>query len=462
MNRDKWIVTGKFAAVLSVPLVLWANTGGAIHRSTGAPGDNTCIQSTCHVGTQTNNSPNLEVLWEGGANYQPGVRQKFTVRINDTARVYGFQASARLESGTRDGQAGSFRPLPSPSPTTYVICDNGQDRPETGCPASAPVEFITHSGGSTSNTFEFEWTPPANQSAGGVMLYVAANASIGAGAPRGAQIHLKSIRLQPGAGGGGVRPTISQGGVVQASAFGAGSIISAGSWIEIFGQDLGNLPPNEAFAEWRNSFNNGVAPTSLANTRVTVDGRPAFIAFVNKNQVNVQVPDGIATGSPVEVKLITSAGESVPLVVTSRPRSPGILAPPAFRNASARQYVVAEFPDSTANSRIFAGMPGSIAGVSMRLPKPGDRLVIYGVGFGATSPAIAAGTAPAVASHVPGVQVLLGNAPVITEYSGLSPSAVGLYQFNIIVPSIQAGDNEIVFTVDGVRTQSNVFLTTGN
>ncbi|MCX6611597.1 MAG: hypothetical protein NTW74_12190 [Acidobacteria bacterium] len=458
MNRNKWILTGKFAAVLSVPFVLWAYNSGAPQRSTGAPGDQTCLQSGCHVGTRTNDSPNLEILWEGGANYQPGVRQKFTVRITDTARRYGFQASARLESSTINGAAGSFRPL---STATYVICDNGQDRPATGCPASAPVEFITHSAPSISNTFEFEWTPPASQAAGAVMIYVAANASNGP-APSGAKVHLKSIRLQPGAGGGGARPTISQGGVVQASAFGGGSTISAGSWIEIFGQDLGNLPPNEAFAVWDNSFNNGVAPTNLANTRVTVDGKAAFIAFVNKGQVNVQVPDGIATGSPVEVKVITSGGESAPLVVTSRPRSPGILAPPAFRSASARQFVVAEFPDSTANVRVFAGLPGSVAGVNMRLPKPGDRLVIYGVGFGATSPAIAAGTAPAIASRIPGVQVLLGNAPVTTEYAGLAPSAVGLYQFNIIVPNVQAGDNEIVFTVDGVRTQSNVFLTTGN
>ena len=234
MNRNLWILAGKFVVVLCVPLMLWALNAGAPQRSSGAPGDQTCIQSGCHVGTRTTDSPNLEILWEGGENYQPGRKQRFTVRITDTARRYGMQATARLESSTINGQAGTFTPLTN---SMYVLCDNGQDRLPIGCPATAPVEFINHAEPNVSNTFTFEWTPPASQAAGAVTIYVAANASNGP-APNGANIHLKSLRLQPGAGGGGVRPTISQGGIVQASAFGGGTTISPGSWIEIFGTDL--------------------------------------------------------------------------------------------------------------------------------------------------------------------------------------------------------------------------------
>jgi uncharacterized protein (TIGR03437 family) len=459
MNRSKWILTGKFAAVLSVPVMLWASQFGPERRSTGAPGDQTCSRSTCHVGTQTTDSPNLEILWEGGANYQPGLKQKFTVRITDPAQRYGFQATARLESSTINGQAGTFTPL---SNATFVQCDNGQDRPAIGCPAVAAVEFIQHSDFSTSNTFQFEWTPPASQTAGAVTIYVAANASNGP-APNGAKIHLKSLRLQPGAGGGGIRPAISQGGIVQASAFGGGTTVSAGSWIEIFGTDLVTFTDSTTqFLDWSNSFNNGVAPTNLSNTRVTVDGKPAFISFVSRGQVNVQVPDGIATAGQVEVKVTTSGGESAPISVTGATRSPAVLAPPSFKTAAGRQLVVAEFPDSTASNRVFAGSPGSIAGVNLRLPKPGDRLVIYGVGFGPTTPPQPAGTLVSAANSVSGIQILIGNAPAVIEYAGLAPSAIGLYQFNIVVPNIQAGENAIVMNVGGVQTQSNVFLATGN
>lgn len=448
MNRNKWILTGKFAAVLSVPLILWAHSAGAPQRSTGAPGDQTCIQGGCHVGTRTNDSPSLEVLWEGGANYQPGVKQRFTVRITDTARRYGMQATARLESSTINGQAGTFTPL---NDSMFVLCDNGQDRPAIGCPASAPVEFIGHSQASTSNTFTFDWTPPASQTAGAVIVYVAANASNGP-APAGAKIHLKSIRLQPGAGGGGVKPTISQGGVVQVGNFGAGTRISPGTYMEIFGKDLSLTTRG-----WGGSdFNNGVAPTNLDNVQVTVDGKPAFVNYISPTQVNVVVPDGIAE-APVQVSLKTAGGTSDPITVTGARRSPGLLATPGF-NVGGRQYVVAQFADGT-----FAGRVGLINGVTFRTPRPGDRLVIYGVGFGATTPAVPAGQIVTVATDLgSSFRAQIGSAQATTEFRGLSPNFVGLYQFNIVVPNIQAGDQEIFMEIDGVRTQTGVFLTTAN
>jgi uncharacterized protein (TIGR03437 family) len=447
MNRKRWILIAKIAAVLSVPLMLWAFSSGAPQRSTGAPGDDTCLRGGCHIGTRTDNSESLELLWEGGQNYQPGVKQRFTVRIGAMGRRYGFSASARLESSAINGQAGRFDPV---GPTTYVICDSGQDRPATGCPPSAPVEFITHSDAQTSNTFTFDWTPPANASAGAVVIYVAANSSDGP-APGGAKIHLKSLRLQPGAGGGGVRPAISSGGVVQAGAFGAGSRIAPGSWIEIFGRDLATTT-----REWGGAdFNGNNAPTNLNNVQVRVDGRPAFVRFISPTQVNVQVPDGIASG-PVQVTVQTPGGTSDPISVTGAARAPGLLSPSNFLVAG-KQYVVAQFADGT-----FAGPPNLIAGVPFRLPRPGDRLVIYGVGFGATNPAIAAGTIVGAANSLQGLTVQVGSAPATVEYGGLAPSFVGLYQFNIVVPNVQAGDQQIFMEVGGVRTQTGLILTTGN
>jgi len=170
----------------------------------------------------------------------------------------------------------------------------------------------------------------------------------------------------------------------------------------------------------------------------------------------VVVPDGIAE-APIQVVVRNAGGQSDPITVTGAKRSPGLLAVPGF-NVNGRQYVVAQFADQT-----FAGREGLISGVPFRAPKPGDRLVIYGVGFGATVPPVAAGTIVTTATDLgSSFRVQIGSATAATEFRGLSPNFVGLYQFNIVVPNVQAGDQEIFMEIDGVRTQSGVFLTTAN
>ncbi len=450
MNRQRWIWAGKIAAVLSVPLILFAYSSGAPARSTGAPGDNTCLRGGCHIGTRTDDSPSLEILWEGGVNYSPGVKQRFTVRIGAAGRRYGFQATVRPNSSLITGQAGTFTPADTRS---YVLCETVDPRPATGCPPNNPVEFITHFDPSTSNTFTFDWTPPTNVNTGPVTIYVAANSSDGP-APNGAKIHLRSLTLTPG-GGSGVKPTISAGGVVSASAFGGGMNIAPGSWIEIFGS---NFTPSVSRGWEGRDFDGTKAPTSLENVRVSVDGRAAAVAFVSPRQVNAQVPDGIATGAPVRVSVTNPAGESSEVItLNGRTRAPGVLAPASFTRAG-RQYVAALFADGTT----FAGTPGLVAGATFRLPRPGETLVIYGVGFGAVTPAIPAGTIATGASSIPGLSVRIGNQPATVSYGGLSPNFVGLYQFNVVVPNLQAGDHEVVMSVDSINTQSNVFLSVGN
>ena len=447
MQRQHWILTGKFASVLSIPLMLWAYPDGAPRRATGAPGDNTCIQSSCHIGTTTSNSPLLSLSFEGGTSYTPGTRQRFTLTLTDPARNYGFQASARLESNPSSAQAGTFTPVGT---TTYVLCDNNIDRPASGCPASAPVEFITHSRAGSTTTFSFDWTPPATAAAGPVVIYVAGNANNGPGA-NGAKLHLKSLRLTP-VGVVSPKPTISSGGVVSASSFGGGSTVAPGSWIEIFGKDLSTTTRSWAGSD----FNGSTAPTSLDGVSVQVDGLPAFVNYISPTQVNVQVPADIAQ-APIEVVLTNSLGRSEATTITGAARAPGILAPPSFI-VGGRQYLVAQFADGT-----YAGRPGLIAGLNFRAPIPGDRIVIYGVGFGQVNPAINPGSITTVASDLgSSFRAQLGTATAVAEFKGLAPNFVGLYQFNLVVPNIQAADHEVTFEIDGVKTKSGVYLTTAN
>jgi uncharacterized protein (TIGR03437 family) len=229
--------------------------------------------------------------------------------------------------------------------------------------------------------------------------------------------------------------------------------VAPGSWIEIFGTNFATLSRG-----WGGGDFDGVkAPTILENVQVTVDGKAAAVAFVGPTQVNAQVPDGIATGAPIQVRVKTPGGETAPITVNGRSRAPGILAPASFTR-NGRFYVGALFADGVT----FAGLPGLVPGANFRLPKPGETIIIYGVGFGATNPAIPSGTIVGTANSIPGLNVRIGNQPATVSYGGLSPNFVGLYQFNVVVPNLQAGDHEIVMSVDGVNTQSSLFLSVGN
>lgn len=451
MKKMKWFWTITISAVVCLPILLFAYPSGAPPRSTGAPGDNTCLRGGCHVGTRTDNSPNLQILWEGGQSYEPGRKQRFTIRITDTGVRYGFQATVRPElTGSSSAQSSGRLDVIAGDRTVYVLCENDQERPANGCPVNSPVEWITHLDPKPNGEFQFEWTPPPTAAGGPAAIYVAANASNGS--VNSSKIHLKRLVLQPGAGGG-LPPTISNGGVVSASAFGGGTTVAPGSWIEIFGANFSTTTRG-----WEGGdFANGKAPTNLENVQVSVDGKAAAVAFVSPSQVNVQVPDDIASG-PIPVRVKTPGGETAAATITGAPRAPGILAPAQFVSTTGRRYVGALFPDGTT----FVGPTGLVPGANFRGARPGDRVLVYGVGFGATDPAKPAGQVVTGTSTVPGLQIRIGDQPVTFEYGGLAPNFVGLYQFNLVVPNLAAGDYPIVMTVGSISTQSNLFFTVDN
>ena len=89
--------------------------------------------------------------------------------------------------------------------------------------------------------------------------------------------------------------------------------------------------------------------------------------------------------------------------------------------------------------------------------KPGESLVLYGVGFGPTIPAVPAGRAfSGAARTVESVTITIGGVRADVQFSGITTT--GLYQFNVIVPSVGSGEQPLKATVAGVQTPSNVFL----
>ncbi|MEO8096353.1 MAG: SMP-30/gluconolactonase/LRE family protein [Acidobacteriota bacterium] len=241
-------------------------------------------------------------------------------------------------------------------------------------------------------------------------------------------------------------PAIS--GIITPGNFGAGTILSPGGWMEIYGEKLASVT-----REWAGSdFAGNVAPTSLGGVKVRVQGKDAFVQLISTGQINAVAPDGIVAGN-VTVEVINSNGTSDSVAMVAGARGPYLLAPPAF-SGGGKQYLVGVLPDGA-----FVGPAGLISGVNFRAVKAGDRVVAYGVGFGGVAPTVAAGNIATSATALPNARVKIGGKDAVTEYAGLAGGFVGLYQFNIVVPSGVTGDARIEFTVDGVPSPQLLYLT---
>jgi uncharacterized protein (TIGR03437 family) len=251
-------------------------------------------------------------------------------------------------------------------------------------------------------------------------------------------------------------PSITTGGVVSASAFGGFSSVAPGSWVEIYGASLASTTRSWTTADFSSSGT--TAPTSLSGTSVSIGGQPAFIDYISPTQVNVQVPSNIATG-PQPLTITAATGTSTTYTINVNAVEPGLLAPSAFLIAGT-QYVVALFTDGVT----YALPPGAIAGVTSQRAKPGDTIVLYGVGFGATTPNIPAGQIVGQSNTVTAsFQLSIGGQPATVEYSGLAPGFVGLYQFNIVVPSIPASDKvPVTFTLNNTSSTQTLYIAVQN
>lgn len=232
-------------------------------------------------------------------------------------------------------------------------------------------------------------------------------------------------------------PSVANGGVVSAQAFGAFTSVAPGSWIEIYGSNL-----SVDRRQWNsNDFQGNSAPQQLDGTTVTIGGLPAYVDYISGGQVNVQVPSGVATGQQ-QLVVTTAYGTSASYTVNVNAIQPGLLAPASF-NIGGTQYATALFSDGTT----FVLPAGAIPGYTSRPAKAGDIITLYGIGFGPVNGAPAGQIAPANALLTTQPQFLFDQTPVTAQFAGLAPGYVGLYQFNLVVPSMPAGTHTLSFTI---------------
>lgn len=245
-------------------------------------------------------------------------------------------------------------------------------------------------------------------------------------------------------------PSMQPGTVISASGFGAFTSVAPGSWIEIYGSNLATKTRQWTAADFK-----GVnAPTSLEGTSVTIDGQAAFVAYISPTQVNALVPSNVGTG-PQQITVRTAAGVSAPYLLNVNRTQPGLWAPPSFK-LGARFYAGALFGDFAT----FALPTGAIAGVNSRPARPGETIILYGTGFGEVTPSVEAGVIVQQnnALTTP-IQIFVGGIEAQVPYAGLAPTAVGLYQFNVVVPNVASGDAvPLTFNLGGTAGLQTLYI----
>ena len=102
---------------------------------------------------------------------------------------------------------------------------------------------------------------------------------------------------------------------------------------------------------------------------------------------------------------------------------------------------------------------GAISGVTSSPAKPGEIVVIYGVGFGAVTPNIPAGEIATETNQLSAsLEILFGKTPAKLPYFGLAPNFVGLYQFNVTVPAVASNDLvPLTFNLGGVAGTQTLY-----
>jgi uncharacterized protein (TIGR03437 family) len=216
-----------------------------------------------------------------------------------------------------------------------------------------------------------------------------------------------------------------------------------GAWMTIDGTNLSAVTDT-----WDQAIMNGQLPTSLDGVKVSVGSQPAYVAFVSPSQINVVAPN--AQPGPASVTITNAQGTSGAFSATAQTYQPAFF---LVNNT----YAVATRQDFS-----LALKNGTIQGVTTVPAKPGDVIILWGTGFGPSSPPapigveVPANSYPAAAP----VTVTVGNQPATVYGAALAPGFAALYQVAVQIPtSLTDGDYSVVATVGGQSSPTTSLIT---
>jgi len=224
-----------------------------------------------------------------------------------------------------------------------------------------------------------------------------------------------------------VLPRIADGGVVIHA--GLNPVVSPGSLIDIYGSGFPSVAVTAP---------SGKLPLALGGTMVSINGIAAPLIYTGAQQVIAQVPYEVTPG-PAKLILSANGMPSPAAALQVNQSAPSILTYGANR-------AVAQNADYSINS----ATNGAASGTPM---------VIYLIGSGPVSPAVATG-APAPLSPLSPEKlpttVTIGTAAAPVAFAGLTPNFVGLVQVNVTTPALPPGDYPLQVNIGGAISNSAI------
>ncbi len=219
-----------------------------------------------------------------------------------------------------------------------------------------------------------------------------------------------------------------------------GGSVAPGTIVSIYGSNLAAEPTQST----------SPLGTNLDDTSVLIGGISVPLYYVSPTQINAQVPFELTPGNQYQVIAVANGvPTATPAAIQLTPAVPGI----------------ATFPTSSAGvfsqGEIIAQHAADYSLVTETSPAvPGESLIFYLAGLGATDNPVATGR-PALSnplSHALGPLTLTLNGNSLqTEFVGLTPTAVGLYQVDFQVPMGTAnGDLKLVVSQSGLPSNSTL------
>ena len=393
--------------------------------------------------------PNKQTANDGGVATQVPIEQPTSVTLDSAGNLY-FSDGGRVQkvdtSGTIRTVAGNG-----------TLGDTGDGGPGTSAEVKSVVGLVADNAG---NLYIAETTNRIRKvDASGIITTVAGNGTSGYTGDGGPAISAQldnpqdvvadsagnfyisdsgsSVIRKVNAPVASTAPTIS----LVSNAFGGSQTIAPNTWIQVKGV---NLAPAGDTRIWAGSdFVGNQLPTQLDGVSVTVNGKPAYVYYISPTQLNVLTPPDAISGT-VAVQ-VTNGGIQSNVV-----------------NSPAQAFSLAFFTfDATHITATH--LDGSLIGPVTLYPgsstpaKPGETIVVYANGFGATTVPIVTGALTQSGTLTGMLVVGIGGIPADVPFAGLV--APGEFQFNMVVPSSAPdGDLGISASYDGAFTPTSATL----
>ena len=207
--------------------------------------------------------------------------------------------------------------------------------------------------------------------------------------------------------------------------------MAPGTWAQVYGFNL---------STFTGVTSGSPIPTQFQNTQLIIGGRLAPLYYLSSEQLVALIPAELAPGQQFAAVASTNGGLTLPISID----------------------VVAEVPgvdENFATGALIAQHGADYSLVTTTNPAhPGEVLIMYLEGMGATNPPVLSGTPAPFAPAIAQPTVSVGGQNAAIAYAGLTPGDVGVYQINFTVPpTAPAGMLNVVVT-QGTATANQTIL----